>query len=145
MKELKYSDAPHDWAICFQNDCPLAKRCLRHAVARLAPAGLTHHVTVLPTAREGDHCRLFATAEPVKIARGMRRMLPRAAHGELQEVRKGLYAIFGSMPHYYRYRNGRYPITPQQQQSVAALFSRLGFKEPPRFDTTDEDFYFPMP
>lgn len=145
MNELKYSDAPDDWAICYQNDCPLADQCLRRAVARLAPSELTHHATVLPAAREGDHCCLFATAEPVTIARGMRRMLPRAAHGELQEAHKGLYAIFGSAPHYYRYRSGHYPITPSQQQRVASLFSRLGFKEPPRFDTLSEEFFFPKP
>ena len=71
MNHLSYSDAPHNWAICFQDECPLAATCLRHAVALLAPDGLTHHHTVLPAAREAAPCRLYVEARPVVIARGM--------------------------------------------------------------------------
>lgn len=143
MKNLSYKDAPHDWAICFQNECPLSDRCLRHAVAKLAPPTLTHHVAVLPTARQGDQCSLFATAEPVRMARGMKGILKGLTSRQATDLRHGLYAIFGSCPHFYRYRAGRYPITPEQQARVAALFRKHGIEGEPHYDTTTLDYYFP--
>ena len=145
MQQLTYSLAPHDWAICFQDDCPMKDTCLRYAIARLAPTGITHHVTVLPTARQGDHCTLFATKEPVQIARGMKNLLPRAARGELKRLHEGLYAIFGCKSRYYIYREGKYPITPQQQQSIEALFRRHDINRMPNYDSITEEFYFPKP
>ena len=143
MKKLSYKDAPRDWAICFQNDCPLSDHCLRHAVALLAPPTLTHHTTVLPAAREGDHCRLFATAEPVRLARGMKGIMTGIPSGTATDLRQGLYAIFGSCPHFYRYRKGDYPITPEQQERVAALFHKHGITTEPHYDKTTLSYYFP--
>ena len=140
---LTYSLAPHDWAICFQGDCPMKDTCLRYAIGQLAPADLTHHATILPAARQGDHCSLFATKEPVRIARGMTRLLPRLSSGKISDLRQGLYAIFGSCPHYYRYRAGKYDITPEQQEQVAALFRRFGIEAEPTYDYTTLTYYFP--
>ena len=143
MKKLTYKDAPHDWAICYQNDCPLSDRCLRHAVAQLAPPTLTHHVTVLPAARQGDHCRLFASTEPVRIARGMKGIMKGIPSGLAMDLRQGLYTIFGSCPHFYRYRAGRYPVTPELQERVAALFRKHGITTEPHYDETALSYYFP--
>lgn len=145
MQQLTYSLAPHDWAICFQDDCPMKDTCLRYAIARLVPTGITHHVTVLPAARQEDHCTLFATKEPVQIARGMKNLLPRAARGELRRLHEGLYAIFGCKSRYYLYREGKYPITPQQQQSIEALFRHYDINRTPHYDSITEEFYFPKP
>lgn len=143
MQQLSYSLAPHDWAICFQHDCPLANSCLRHAVALLAPAHLTHHVTVLPAAREGDHCSLFATSEPIRIARGMKHLILRTYSEKVTAIRHGLYDIFGSKSSYYRYRDGDYDITPEQQARIAALFRKHGAAVEPQYDHTALTYYFP--
>ena len=143
MQQLTYSLAPYNWAICFQDDCPMKDTCLRYAIARLVPADIHHHNTVLPSARQGDHCSLFATKEPVQMAHGMKALIPRAAHGELSQLREGLYAIFGSTSQYYRYRRGEWPITPEQQRRVAQLFMKHGIKRPPHFDSITDEYYFP--
>ena len=145
MLQLSYSLAPHDWAICFQYDCPMKDTCLRHAIALQAPANLTHHATVLPAARQGDHCTLFATAEPVKIARGMKRMLSSDGYGVQSAIRHGLFGIFGSRSRYYRYRDGEYDITPEQQQRVIDYLRRYGFKSNEPFDHYTTQYYFPKP
>ena len=142
MKKLSYKDAPRDWAICFQNDCPLSDRCLRHAVAQLAPSTLTHHVTVLPAARQGDQCSLFASTEPVRIARGMTGIMKGIPSGKATDLRKELYNIFGSCAHFYRYRSGRYPVTPELQKSVARLFHKHGIETEPHYDETTLSYYF---
>lgn len=143
MDALTYSIAPDDWAICFQHDCPRADRCLRHAVALLAPADLTHHDTVLPAAREGSDCRMFATSEPQRIARGMRSTLPRTYSGKTTAIRKDLYEVFGSTAMYYRYRDGRYDITPEQQSRIEAVFRKHGIGGEPEYDSTALVYYFP--
>ena len=143
MKELSYKDAPHNWAICFQDDCPLSAQCLRHAIAKLAPPTLTHHVTVLPAARKGDRCTFFATTEPARIARGMTRLLPSEGSERITAIRQGMYGIFGSQTHYYRYRRGEYDITPEQQKRVSRLFKKYGFTGEIQYDDTRMDYYFP--
>ncbi|MBQ7461007.1 MAG: hypothetical protein IJS63_01955 [Bacteroidaceae bacterium] len=143
MKILSYSDAPSGWAVCLQDDCPLREGCLRYAVGRLMPEGTLQHNMVLPAARQGDQCRLFATSEPVQIAYGMRQMLPRAANGNIRALRQELYDVFGSTPQFYRYRDGRYPITPEQQARIAELFQKHGIAEKPLYDRTSKEYFFP--
>ena len=143
MKELSYKDAPHDWAICYQDDCPMKDSCLRRAIARLAPATIKKHITVLPTAREGDKCPFFATAEPVRIVRGMTRLLPSSGSERVTAIRHGMYGIFGSQTNYYRYRKGMYDITPEQQKRVNRLFKKYGFTGEIKYDKSRMDYYFP--
>ena len=143
MQELTYSLAPDEWAICFQHDCPMAEACLRHAVGLLTPATLTQHITVLPGAREGDRCCLFASKEPVRMVRGMRRLLRGLPAEKLMALRHALYDIFGSQPQYYRYRNGRFVITPILQERVAQLFRAHGIDHEPEYDAASLEYYFP--
>ena len=143
MKELNYSLAPADWALCFQHDCPMGESCLRHAVGLLAPASLTRHATVLPGARQEGHCCLFASKEPVRMARGMRHLLRGLPPEKLMVLRHALYDIFGSQPQYYRYRNGRFAIKPEQQERVAQLFRAHGINREPEYDATTLEYYFP--
>lgn len=143
MQDLTYSLAPHDWAICFQHDCPLSNNCLRYAIAQLAPPDLTHHATVLPAARQDDRCRLFATKEPVRIARGMKRLLASRSTGLASDIRRGLFDIFGSRSQYYRYRDGEYDISPEQQARVISHLQSFGYQSDEPFDNYNEQYYFP--
>ena len=143
MQELTYSLAPDDWALCFHHDCPLAEACLRHAVGLLAPVGLAQHATVLPGALQGDGCSLFASKEPVRMVRGMRHLLRGLPPEKLMALRHALYGIFGSQPQYYRYRNGRYVITPVLQERVAQLFRMHGIDREPEYDAASLEYYFP--
>ncbi|MBQ9294822.1 MAG: hypothetical protein IJ219_07855 [Bacteroidaceae bacterium] len=145
MKPLSYSDAPTDWAVCLQDDCPLAQNCLRRTIGRMMPEGTLQHAIVLPAAREGDRCRLFAQAEPVQIAHGMSHLLDGLPSGLASTLRHRLYDIFGSKPQFYRFREGRYAISPEQQARVAALFTEYGITAKPQYDSTTEEFYFPHP
>ena len=145
MKPLSYSDAPTSWALCLQDDCPLAQSCLRRTIGRMMPQDTLQHAIVLPAAREGDRCRLFATPQPVQIAYGMTHLLDGLQTGLASTLRHQLYGIFGSRPQFYRFREGRYAISPQQQASIAALFTEHGITENPTFDRTTEEYYFPNP
>jgi hypothetical protein len=142
MKELSFSDAPYNWAICFQTDCPLGSTCLRLRVAELAPKDKMRHVMVMPSAREGDHCREFVSAEPVRMAWGLRATFSRVKSYHYQEMRPMLESHFGSHTTFYRYFNGLRPITPQHQEWIASLLHRFGYDAPLRFDREEYVYDF---
>lgn len=143
MQTTDFSLAPKDWAICFQNDCPLKEACLRYTFGQLAPTSLTHHATVLPAARQGDDCRLFATNRPVSVARGMHGLLAGVRAGDAAEMRQRLFDIFGSRSHFYRYRQGDYDITPRQQALVESLFRSFGYQHQVHYDHVTRKVCFP--
>ena len=142
MKDLIFDDVPRNWAICFQTDCPLAVKCLRYHAATLAPATLTQHTTVLPATRTDAGCSLFVADEPVVVARGMTRIFDGVKSWDVPRLRNALEACFGSRAQYYRYRSGRYDITPAQQARVAEIFRKNGYAQPPVFDQTSVRYYF---
>ncbi len=139
---LLFSDVPTNWPICFQADCPLAANCLRHHAAQLAPADLRHHECVLPGARTADGCHSFVEDKPVRLARGMKRLLPRITSEEGMALRQQLYNLFGSTSQFYRYRRGRWPIPPALQARVVALLHKYGYKTDQPFDEYTEGYYF---
>ena len=143
MKTLSFDDCPREWAVCFLNDCPLASQCLRHDMGALAPSNLNTHVAVAPTARSGDTCRAFVDNTPVTVARGMTRLFDDMEPWQAVIMRREVETIFGSRRHYYRYREGRYEISPSQQQRVAAIFLKHGYTQPPHFDHEEVSYYFP--
>ena len=143
MKQLNYEDVPRNWAICFHAECPIADKCLRRHAATLAPEGLSHHECVLPAARQDDGCTMYVPDEPVAIARGMTHIFKGVASFDVPRLRKMLEACFGSRAQYYRYRAGRFEITPEQQALVAAAFRKMGYTEPPVFDHTSVRYFFP--
>ncbi len=142
MKELSFSDAPHNWAICFQTDCPLSSTCLRRRIAELAPEHMMHHVMVMPSAREGEQCREFVSAEPVRMGWGMKSTFAGVKSYHYQEMRPLLESYFGSHTTFYRYYNGLRPITPDHQAWIAKLLKRFGYNAPLHFDREEEVYDF---
>lgn len=140
---LVFTDVPHHWPICYQHDCPLANTCLRHHAAMEAPADLKHHECVLPGAYADDTRPCFVEDKPIRMARGMTKMLPTDEPWKDTALRQNLEVIFGCHAQYYRYRAGRFLITPAQQKRVAALFRKFGIAKEPQYDHMEERYYFP--
>ena len=144
MKALTYADAPHDWALCFQNDCPLHTKCLRFRVGTMMPASVLHHETVLPAARQGDTCQCYAVDEPVVIARGMIGLFDSLPPSVRERVRTYVSCCFSSRSTYYRYRDGDYDITPEKQEEIAKIFEQFQPGSVPRYDKTTTKYNFPQ-
>ena len=145
MKDLTYADAPHNWALCFQNECPLHDTCLRYAVGTLMPANVTHHEVVLPSARKAEGCSHYVEVKRVVLARGMKNLFNGLSRWEAEELRRRVKACFHSHMQFYRYRSGLYPLTPDMQDHITHIFNTFKAGLLPRFDTTTEAFYFPKP
>ncbi len=142
MKELSYSDAPRDWGICLQTDCPLAATCLRHRVAELCPTTVKRHVVVMPSARKGDECSAFVNPDPIVLAYGLKCTFTHVSKWHLEAMLPELKGYFGSHSTYYRYYNGQRALTPADQRRVAALLKKYGYKDAPKFDKTIETYDF---
>lgn len=81
--------------------------------------------------------------KPVVVARGMTRIFDGVKAYDVPRLRDALEGCFGSRAQYYRYRAGRYEITPQQQERVADIFRTLGYTQPPKYDHTSLRYFFP--
>lgn len=143
MSDLKYSMVPHEWAVCFQEDCPLKENCLRFAVGKLVPKSVMNHNCVLPNARKDDGCRKYVANEQAHIARGMHELFNSVKPWEATEIRQRLFEVFGSRAQYYRYFNGEKDITPELQGKVIATFREFGYDIKPVYDSIERQYHFP--
>ena len=144
MKEAQFSDVPRDWAVCLDEDCPLATTCQRRMFGRLIPADMVEHNVVLPGAWRGDKCQRYVEARPVRIVWGMTKLFAGVKWWEAQEMRwEIMNDIFGGRSQFYRYRRGRWPIPPERQEEIRAVFRRYGYEQEPRYDRVEETYYFP--
>ena len=139
---LTSQQIPYKWAVCFLPDCPLAETCLRHRAAQLLPPTVKKHAAVLPSARQDEVCSLYVSAEPVRMAWGLRHTFGKVLPAHYQAMRPHLEAYFGSHTTFYRYYNGLRPITPTQQAWLTQLLRSMGYDTPPRFDREEETFDF---
>lgn len=144
MKKIHYSEMPGDWAVCWVNNCPQADECLRHESHIQFPSELKEHVCVLPQACTQDgHCPMFVTNAPSTLAWGMRGLLNRVRIADQPRIRRELIALFGDRRRYYRFREGRWVISPQMQTAIALILRRNGYAAEPQFDRTTCETYFP--
>lgn len=142
MKDLSFSIVPRNWAICFHTDCPQSDTCLRRAAAKMAPAHLTRHNTVLPAARQGDRCSLFVSSEPVLMASGMDALFRDVNPWQAAQIRKRLFDLFGCKATYYRYNTERRDITPEMQERIIAVFREFGCNGELKFNNVTEKYNF---
>ena len=171
MNTLHFTDLPFNWALCFQTDCPLADRCLRHHGGTLLPASQPTWTMVKPKLRSADGCPLFVADDPARMAYGMRGLDASLNVIEAKLLHEALYEYFGSRSRYYRFRNccndrpssvcglifrdaasteasaarHTFGISPRMQADIAGIFHRLGLKGEPQFDHYETCYHFPEP
>ena len=127
-----------------QADCPLHEGCLRYHAYEFINGRHTRQSCVLPSARSDKGCRFHIPYAKVPVAWGMRTTLLGVKEDDARQMRPLIKALFRSRSTYYRYYNGRFPISPRQQQAIRRIFQRFGYDpERVRFDRTEEDYFFP--
>ena len=89
-KELKWKNVPSDWALCYNQNCPMHERCLRWQAAQLAPEELTVCRCVMPQALKDGQCPHFATTEKVRMARGFMHLYDKVLKDDYTSLRKAL-------------------------------------------------------
>lgn len=144
MENNIFSKMPVNWAVCMQTECSLHEDCLRYRTLESICARYTRQSCVLPSARDDKGWRYHVPFVKVPVAWGMHTTLSGVRDEDAARMRPLIKAHFGSHSTYYRYYNGRYSISPKQQQAIRRIFKRFGYNpDSVRFDRVEEDYFFP--
>ena len=122
MPKKLHKEIPIDYAVCQQQDCPRAEKCL-------------HQIAYLCT-RDGA-CPYFRDSAPVTYARGFTGMQSRMFPAQYQQFMSILMSHFGRNPYFER-RRGEFPLSPKEQRIVLNALRRVGVTEELRFDHYEE-------
>lgn len=141
---IRFDEAPQKWAVCLQEDCPMAATCQRKLFGQLMPADTEEHNIVLPVARNGgNRCTKYVETRTYTMAWGMMHLFDEVKDYEKTPIRQKVMELFGNRMQFYRYRRALRPVDPDMQQRIAEVFRNFGYTQPLQFDRTTEEFLFP--
>ncbi|MBP3286524.1 MAG: hypothetical protein J6M15_06265 [Prevotella sp.] len=145
MSEINFSwkDVPSGWALCFNQSCPLHEHCLRYQAGVLAPPDLTVTRCVTPRVLTGERCKVYASMEPVKMARGFSTIYQNVLKRDYTSLRKFMTSLLSGKRYYYEYKRGERSLSPEQQSDIRQLFGSFGYKDSVHFDSYEETLHFP--
>ena len=139
---LQFSDVPTDWALCFNKECPLHAACLRFEAGKALPDNTTAAMCVTPKAGIGSDCKRFRIAETITVAAGFKSLFNKVKHEHYVEMRRKTMDYLGGETAFYRYRNGKYRLSPEQQEWIHRLFGRYGYTGLVEFDEYHDEYRF---
>ncbi len=142
-KDLKWSDIPLKWAVCFNIDCPQADKCLRWQAGRIVPNDVTTACCVTPKALNGGECPLFASTAKVRWARGFCHLYDHVMKSDYTLLRKQITAYLSGKRIYYEYMHGKRCLSPEQQEWIIQQFKERGYGDGVTFDSYEDDYRYP--
>lgn len=129
------------YILCFSASCPLHEHCLRWQVAQ-CPTSKSHVVTAVnpaaPTVGTSD-CEHYRDDQPVRVAIGMVRFFREMPHYKELAIKRDIIRHF-TRTRFYRMRRGDIPVTPDDQQVIAAICRRHGWTEAPAYDDYEQQY-----
>ena len=139
MTKKLHKEIPIDYAVCQQQDCPRAGKCLHQIAYRPLieqPATVLRLLNPTLCTRDGA-CPYFRDSAPVTYARGFTGMQSRMFPAQYQQFMSILMSHFGRNPYFER-RRGEFPLSPKEQRIVLNALRRVGVTEELRFDHYEE-------
>ena len=133
QKNIDFTQMPYNFALCLLEDCPLAENCLRQLAYKYHSANEEIIKAVNPAAVKGQKCKHFASAEPIKYAKGFLKVLDDFPAKKLRQLTYHLRGAYGDYV-YYRYRRGEYLIPPESQKHITSVARNLGLEFQEFFD-----------
>lgn len=125
----------HFWSYCFNEHCPKHEECIRFIAGKFVDDAQDYGACVFPNAcANGRKCRHFKQARIVTFAWGFKKLFYNVKQRDAALLRLRLKMFLGSHGTYYNYANGRYKLTPEQQQGVLDIFRKKGYTEDLEFD-----------
>lgn len=134
-KKLTFSDAPRDYALCFNKACAACEKCMHFYMGKLAPERITKGSAIYPSALKDGQCQHFAETDEVQFAWGFNGIFRNIPNERVSKVRKALrnYLSNGAST-YYRYHNGEKLLSPARQKEIIDFIAQYGSTEGLRFD-----------
>lgn len=143
MAAIDFTEIPTWWPICTNQDCPMAKECLRCKACMEAPVSVTRWASVLPNVLKDGRCSYFQKAEVVRMARGLNSIYKNVHSREARHgIRIDLTAHYGSKGAYYRYKDGERWLNPKEQQYIIDIIRSYGCQGEVSFDEYREAYDF---
>lgn len=146
---IDFEKIPEWWALCPDDNCPMAGECLRHRAYKEAPSRYPQWNCVLPHVRKDGECRYFQKDEKIRMARGLKTLYAGISDKRTRtDIRKELMARFGSNGAYYRYFNGERWMNPEWQDTIQYVLRRHGYSGEACYDEVADTYDFtamPMP
>ena len=134
-QKIDFTTMPHDYTVCWHASCPMAQDCLRHLATDHLPEGMrtVRSVNLRAVMPESGHCPEQRPVRLVRHAYGMGRIYRTVRVCDKEKIYREIWSALGNTM-YYRYRNGKRPITPEVQEVVGTAFRRHGYTEPVAYD-----------
>lgn len=139
--DFDYRAVPYGFVHCFNGGCPLADGCLRHLVARHAPASAVFLTTVNPAAypKQGEACPHFRGARRIRTAWGLTGAFDAIPHKTAVKLKGDIRRLF-SKTTYYRILNKERSLSPAEQEAIARIFEEQGITEAVAYDSYEEAY-----
>lgn len=150
---LTWEMVPRNFGLCASRACPMAAECLhRHAADLMPPPPASpplyvyvNHLYRLQAEQQGAPCPEYLQAEPVRMARGFRRVLDEELNFQgRRRAMERLQHLFSNGHMYYDRKNGKMPLTPSEQAAVGRILAECGAAEPVEFDAYEVLFDFDL-
>lgn len=134
--EQLFREKAEHYIVCYNDACQRHEHCLRHLVAPYVAETVRVKECVNPTNAEvrAGCCPFFKSDAPMKMGRGFTHLYDNMPKKMGTVIRKELDATLGHNA-YYKYRNGKLPVTPDIYERIAEVCRNNGWTEPPVFDT----------
>ena len=140
---FSFSEVPADWALCFQNECPLHENCQRWVAGSYAPKRVIVRPCIIGGGTSDKECRHYVKAEPLTLAYGFHDLFSHVRRNEYTTLFNKVIQIFGSRSAYYRCKRGERPTMPSQQEALRNLFSSYDYGDAVVFERTQQTYFFP--
>jgi hypothetical protein len=125
--DINFENRPNSFIVCWNEKCLLGEKCLRRIVALRNSEDSDLMVAVNVLKFNETNCKYFLENKKVRVAYGMKNSFEEVKAKDIVNMRKELINHFGHT-YYYERRNGKMPITPEDQEYIAKLFSSYGYE-----------------
>lgn len=133
-KDFDYEKIRKGWMICQQGECPKSEECLRRIIGQDVPDSIMTAHVVMGGAWKGQECRFFKPFRYIRAAKGMKNIYKDVRKDDYTQMRETIIRHLGGNGTYYRYRDGRKLLSPEQQEWISGYFRRMGYTGEVQFD-----------
>ena len=134
-QELKASDIPDWYALCFNGECGKKLTCMHHQAMLQKLGERTHGHAIYPTAWQKGACPYYHEKKRVQKAWGFSQLYKNVEKHYKAEARRAVSALFGrGNGQYYRAHHGEIMLTPKQQAGIMSILAKYGRTNNIKFD-----------
>lgn len=134
-------DKVDHYTICFIDNCPLHRHCLRWMVGRYADTSRDVYLSVNPhnPLMSSDDCPMYRQDIRVVKKKGFTNMYHEMPGYLEKKIRDQLITKLGRKQ-YFEMRKGQRLITPDQQKLIERVIRANGWEGPINFDSEEDDY-----